>query len=67
MEKIELEGLKPNKGFKVMEWLRAIREEQHRLYENNPKEYYRQLEIAEKEFFSDETGRASLKLLPSQP
>jgi hypothetical protein len=53
MEKIKLEDIKPIKGFKVMEWLRPIREEQHRLYEQNPEEYYRQLEIAEKKFFAN--------------
>lgn len=48
MEKINLEDFKLIKGFKVMEWLRPIRERYHELYMKNPKEYERQLEEAEK-------------------
>jgi hypothetical protein len=52
MEKFNIEDIKAIPGFKVMEWLRPIREERHRLYEQNPEEYYRQLEVAEKKFFA---------------
>jgi hypothetical protein len=46
MTKQQLENIKPIEGFKVMEWLRAVREERHRLYERDPEAYYKQLEQA---------------------
>jgi hypothetical protein len=48
MTKLQLENIKPIEGFKVMEWLRAVREKQHRLYEQDPEAYYKQLEQAGK-------------------
>jgi hypothetical protein len=46
MKDLQLDDIKPIEGFKVMEWLREVREKQHKLYEQDPKEYYRQLELA---------------------
>jgi hypothetical protein len=46
MKKLQLKDIKPIKGFKVMEWLRDVRDKEHYLHENDPKEYFRQLKIA---------------------
>ena len=40
--KIDLE---PIEGFKVMEWLRGVRDERYRLYKSNPKEYFRRMGV----------------------
>lgn len=37
-EKLNLE---PIEGFKVMEWLRRVREADYRLYKEHPREYLR--------------------------
>ena len=41
-----MEKVKPIKGFKVMEWLRGVREKYHELYMTDPDEYYRRLKRA---------------------
>jgi len=32
-------------GFKVMEWLRKVRDEDYSLYKSNPQEYFRKMGI----------------------
>jgi hypothetical protein len=48
MKKLQLKDIKPIKGFKVMEWLRNVREKEADLYKNDPEEYFKQLKIANK-------------------
>jgi hypothetical protein len=43
-----MEKIQPIEGFKVMEWLRAVREKDHELYMKDPEEYYRQIKAAGK-------------------
>jgi hypothetical protein len=45
---LKLKEIKPIKGFKVMEWLRNVREKEADLYKNDPEEYFKQLKIANK-------------------
>ena len=35
----------PIEGFKVMEWLRGVRDEYYKLYKSNPKEYFKSIGI----------------------
>ena len=44
-----LGNTEPIRGFKVMEWLRGVRDERYRLYGSNPKEYFRRLGISYEE------------------
>jgi hypothetical protein len=46
MKGIKIKDIRPIEGFKVMEWVRSVREKQYELYKNNPEEYYRQLKKA---------------------
>lgn len=48
MKKINFENLKPIEGFKVMEWLRAVREKYHELYMRDPEEYDRKIKMIDK-------------------
>jgi hypothetical protein len=48
MKKLNIKDLKPIEGFKVMEWLRAVREKEYELYKRDPQEYFRQVEEADK-------------------
>lgn len=41
-----MKKVQPIKGFKVMDWLRDVREKRYKLYKENPEEYYRQVRIA---------------------
>ncbi|OJW68889.1 MAG: hypothetical protein BGO68_03845 [Candidatus Amoebophilus sp. 36-38] len=43
-----IKNLKPIEGFKVMEWVRAVREKEYELYKRDPEEYFRQLRKAGK-------------------
>lgn len=46
MEK--LKNIKPIKGFKVMKWVREVRDREYELYKKDPQEYARQLKEAGK-------------------
>jgi hypothetical protein len=41
-----MKKVKPVEGFKVMEWLRNVREKEYKLYREDPQTYYRQTKIA---------------------
>jgi hypothetical protein len=48
MKTLQPEDLQPIEGFKVMEWLRDVREKEYELYTKDPEEYFRQLKMAGK-------------------
>lgn len=48
MRKLNFEDFKPIEGFKVMEWLRGVREKYHELYMKDPEEYDRRLKKIDK-------------------
>jgi hypothetical protein len=48
MKKLNIKDLKPIEGFKVMEWLREVREKNYELHKRDPQEYFRQVEEAHK-------------------
>ena len=48
MKTLQNKNLQPIKGFKVMEWVREVREREYNLYKRDPEEYFRQLKNAEK-------------------
>lgn len=39
----EQESLAPIKGFKVMKWLRKVRNERYKLYKENPEAYFKRI------------------------
>lgn len=43
-----MERVQPIEGFKVMDWLRSVRKEYHKLYMKDPQEYDRRLKMAGK-------------------
>lgn len=47
MKGAKIKDIRPIEGFKVMEWVRSVRENRYNLYKNDPQEYYRQLKKAE--------------------
>ena len=44
-------------GFKVMEWLRGVRDEHYRLYKSNPKEYFRRIGLDYEEVKKNRAAR----------
>lgn len=48
MKGVKIKDIHPIEGFKVMEWVRSIREDSYNLYKKDPKEYYRQIKEAGK-------------------
>jgi len=42
LNKIDSESIE---GFKVMEWLREVRDEYYKLYKSNPREYFRSIGV----------------------
>ena len=48
MKGVKVKDIRPIEGFKVMEWVRSVREKEYELYKSNPEEYYRQLNKAGK-------------------
>jgi hypothetical protein len=41
-----LKDIQPIEGFKVMEWVRQIREKEYKLYKSDPQTYFRELKEA---------------------
>lgn len=41
-------NIQPIAGFKVMQWVRAVREKEYELYKKDPQEYFIQLKNAGK-------------------
>ncbi len=48
MKEVKIKDMQPIEGFKVMEWVREVREKEYELYKSDPEEYYRQLNKAGK-------------------
>jgi hypothetical protein len=46
MKEAKIKDIRPIEGFKVMEWVRNVRESRYNLYKNDPDEYYRRLKKA---------------------
>jgi hypothetical protein len=46
MKGVKIKDIRPIEGFKVMEWVRSVRENRYNLYKNDPQEYSRQLKKA---------------------
>ena len=46
MKGVKIKDIKPIEGFKVMEWVRSIREDNYNLYKKDPKKYYGQIKEA---------------------
>jgi hypothetical protein len=58
MEGINYKNIKPIEGFRVMEWVRSVREKLYELYVNDPEEYSKQLDEAANDMkarFGDES------------
>lgn len=48
MKTLQPKDLPPIEGFRVMDWLSRVREEEYNLYKRDPEEYFRQLKEAGK-------------------
>ena len=46
MKGVKIKDIRPIEGFKVMEWVRSVREKWYELYKKDPQEYYRQIKKA---------------------
>ena len=63
-EKLNLE---PIEGFKVMEWLRGVREADYRLYKENPKEYFKRIGVSYEEVKKRRARREQANKARKQP
>ena len=63
-EKLNLE---PIEGFKVMEWLRGVREADYRLYKENPQEYFKRIGVSYEEVKKRRTRREYANKARKQP
>ena len=61
MKKLQPKDLPPIEGFRVMDWLNRVREEEYNLYKREPEEYFRQLREAGKSM----RARARKKAIPA--
>jgi hypothetical protein len=41
-----IKDIQPIEGFKVMEWVRQVRDKEYELYKNDPETYFRELKEA---------------------
>ena len=62
-----MEKVQPIEGFKVMDWIRDIREKQYELYKKDPEAYNRQLKEVDKRIRARIKKASKLKKLAAQP